>query len=738
MHVKSQKTAMIQVVGWVLGALIFLPPVWAQDWPDWRGPNRDGRSAETNLPEQWSPAGDNLLWKAPYGGRSAPVVLGDRLYLQNAAGEGSELQERVMCFNADTGELLWEYKFNIFLSDVPPHRVGWASPVADPATGNVYAYGVGGTLHALTQDGQRLWVRSLNEDFGLITTHGGRTVSPIIEGDLVIISGAASAWGRFARGGQKFFAFDKKTGATVWVNQFPGRPYDTVYSPPTAAEISGTRLLITGGSDGAAHAFKPQTGEHVWRFAMSKRGINTGAVVIGKTAFVSQGEENLSGSGMGLLAAVDIASKGEIAPDQTRWSRRGFLAGYSSSVTDGERIYQIDNSANLAAYDPATGNELWTVNLGTIQRASPVLADGKLYVGAQNGRFYILRPRADGADILDVDWLGSEEDPETIVASAAVSRGRIFVVSERTLYAIGKKTEPAVTRSPQIRRKSSGPAASVQVIPTELVLKPGDSVQFTVRLFDEHGVFIREEKADWSLEGLTGMVQPDGSFQIPSDAEIQSGEVKATIGTLTGFARVRILPPPPVEEDFESYKPGTFPRHWINTAGKYEVRELEGNKVLVKKADNPFTFVRRVRSHMGDSSWSDYTVEVDVLGKRRRRRMGDVGIIAQRFKFFVYANSQRLVLNPWQPETKRAVIQPIQWEPGVWYRMKLRVDNLPGGKVRARGKVWRRDEPEPSEWLIEYLDATGNRQGSPGLYADAYAEIFFDNLKITPNRGATP
>jgi outer membrane protein assembly factor BamB len=699
---------MIQVGGWALGALLFLPPGWAQDWPNWRGPNRDGRSAETNL-----------------------------LYLQNSSGEGSDQRERVMCFNADTGELLWEYKFNIFLSDAPPHRVGWASPVADPATGTVYAYGVGGTLHALTREGKSLWVRSVNEDFGLITTHGGRTVSPIIEGDLVIISGASSAWGRFARGGQKFFAFNKKTGATVWVNQFPGRPYDTVYSPPTATEINGARLIITGGSDGAAHAFKPQTGEHVWRYAMSKRGINTGAVVIGKTAFVSQGEENLSGSGMGLLAAVNLASKGEIAPEQALWSRRGFLAGYSSAVSDGERIYQVDNSANLAAYDPATGNELWTVNLGTIQRASPVLADGKLYVGAQNGRFYILRPGADGADILDVDWLGSEEDPETIVGSAAVSRGRIFVVSDRTLYAIGKKADSPATGATAPKPVSSGPAASVQVIPTELVLKPGDAVQFTARLFDGHGVFIREEKAAWSLEGLTGTVQPDGSFQIPTEAGIQSGEVKATIGTLTGFARVRVLPPPPVEEDFESYKPGSFPRHWINTAGKYEVREVEGNKVLVKKSDNPFTFVRRVRSHMGSSAWSDYTVTIDVLGKRRRRRMGDAGIIAQRFKFFVYANSQRLVLNPWQPETKRAVTQPIQWEPDVWYRMKLRVDNLPGGKVRARGKVWRRDEPEPTDWLIEYLDSAGNRQGSPGLYADAYADIFFDNLKITPNRGAS-
>ena len=159
------------------------------DWAEWRGPARNGVSNEKNLPVKWSPAGENLAWRAPYGGRSAPIVMGDRVYIQNAAGKGETLQERVMCFNADTGKLLWEHRFNIYLSDVPPHRVGWASPAGDPATGNVYVFGVGGNLTGLNRDGKVLWERSLGEDFGLLTTHGGRTVSPIIDGDLVIVSG---------------------------------------------------------------------------------------------------------------------------------------------------------------------------------------------------------------------------------------------------------------------------------------------------------------------------------------------------------------------------------------------------------------------------------------------------------------------------------------------------------------------------------------------------------------------
>ena len=79
---------------------------------------------EKNLPDKWSLDGQGLAWKAPYGGRSTPVVLGDHLYLENTAGARETEQERLMCFNADTGKLLWEYKFNVFQSDVPAHRVG--------------------------------------------------------------------------------------------------------------------------------------------------------------------------------------------------------------------------------------------------------------------------------------------------------------------------------------------------------------------------------------------------------------------------------------------------------------------------------------------------------------------------------------------------------------------------------------------------------------------------------------
>src|SRR5205809_7398837 len=88
--------------------------VSAADWPDWRGPLRDGVSVEKNLPEKWSRAGLNLAWKRPFGGRSTPVILGNRLYAQNSVGKGATQQERVLCLDTATGRVIWEHRLKLF------------------------------------------------------------------------------------------------------------------------------------------------------------------------------------------------------------------------------------------------------------------------------------------------------------------------------------------------------------------------------------------------------------------------------------------------------------------------------------------------------------------------------------------------------------------------------------------------------------------------------------------------
>src|SRR5713226_1602567 len=253
------------------------------DWPDPRGPQRNGTSDEKGLIEKWALSGENFLWRAPYGGRSAPIAMGNRVCVENPSGRGPQLQERVMCLDADTGKVIWEYTFNIFQSDIPAHRVGWASPAADPETGNIYALSGGAQVVALNKDGKLLWERSIGEEFAAFTTHGGRTMSPLVDGDLVIVNSAVSNWGTLANRSLRFVALDKRTGEIVYVATPGGRPYDTAYPAPLIATINGRRLLICGNGDGAFQAIKPQTGEKVWSFTAAKRAINTGVVVKGST-----------------------------------------------------------------------------------------------------------------------------------------------------------------------------------------------------------------------------------------------------------------------------------------------------------------------------------------------------------------------------------------------------------------------------------------------------------------------
>lgn len=352
----------------IAAALLCAVTLPAADWTNWRGPNRDGHSPETGLPESWSPDGENLLWKAPYPGRSAPVIRGNRLYALNSAGEAEKRQERVICLDANTGKEIWDYRYNVYHSDAPPRRIAWSAPVIDPQNGNVYTYGVAGVMTALTEDGKLIWQRSLSEEFNTISTHGGRTVSPIIEGDLVIVSGVTLMWGKHSPPRHRFFAFDKLTGECVWLTSPGVQPFDTTYSTPIVAEINGTRLMISGSGDGSVVALKPLTGEKVWRYPMSKRGVNTEVVVHDNTAFLSHGEENLNTSEMGLLAAVDATSEGDLQPGDAKWRVPGFLAGYSSPVLNDGVIYQVDNGSNLYAFDVNTGEKLWVQNLGSTLR----------------------------------------------------------------------------------------------------------------------------------------------------------------------------------------------------------------------------------------------------------------------------------------------------------------------------------------------------------------------------------
>ena len=238
------------------------------DWPNWRGPQQNRVSMEKGLIDAWDPAGgegSNLLWRNPsLAGRSSPIVLRGKLYtIVRSDPDTPREGEKVVCVDAATGNKIWESKFNVYLSDVPAERVGWSCCVGDPTTGRVYAMGVCGYFQCLEGDGKPVWKRSLNEEFGLLTTYGGRTNVPVVFEDLVIISGVVTGWGDMARPAHRFLAFNKQTGEAVWFNGTRPLPEDTTYSTPVLTVLNGQAALVFGSGDGGVHAFQPRTGKPI-------------------------------------------------------------------------------------------------------------------------------------------------------------------------------------------------------------------------------------------------------------------------------------------------------------------------------------------------------------------------------------------------------------------------------------------------------------------------------------------
>ena len=740
------------------GTILASGGLFASDWPEWRGPSRDGRSAEANLPSSWSPQGENLAWRVPIGARSSPVAFGDRIYLLTVTtGDVSTTQERLVALDAETGNVLWERRFSVYLSDVPQHRAAWASPTVDPETGNVFVFTVGAQLAAVSPEGKILWDRSLPEEYGAVTTHGGRTTSPIVHEDKVILNTLLLAWGDLNRPGNRYMAFDKRTGETVWISSPQARHYDTNYSTPIVVDIPSatagepaTKAMIVGGTDGAYHALKVNTGEPIWRIDVSKRAILNSPLYRDGVAYITHGEENLGTTQMGMVAAIDARRTGDLKEDAYLWKTLGFMPSFPSPVMDDERLYSIDNGAIVAAFDLKTGTKVWERSLGTLQKGSPVLADGKLYVGTENGRVFILRPSATGVEVLDEDVLGTPGSPEVIFASPIVADGRVYVTSMEATYAIGTRRAPSDPRTqasgagaqapgpglkaPGGRVQSAGAVAHVQVFPYESLLAPGGKQTFTLRLFDASGNFIRAEKpsaATWALDQLGGAIGAEGVYAAGNESG--AGFVKATVGGVTGQARVRVIAPLPWTLDFESPKAEAPPAWWTGAPGKVFQRTVEGvGSVLVRPRDE--TVGRRAKVLMGPSTLDSYTIESDVRATEARRQRGDVGLINQRYVMVLFGNGQKLELHPWQAADEMTARVPFTWDANTWYRMKLRVDNRPDGTALVRGKVWAKGEAEPEAWTIEKTDTIAHFEGSPGIYADGISEVYFDDLTVYPSK----
>jgi outer membrane protein assembly factor BamB len=711
------------------------------DWPSWRGPHQNGAADDVGLVAKWSPAGPGLIWHAALAGRSTPIVVGGRVCANGRVGSGIDRQESVACFDAGTGKKLWERTLDVYLTAIPFSRVGWGSLTADRETGNVYALGVGGLLFCFDPAGKVVWWRALTEELGLISGVGGRTHSPLVDEDRLIVSFVNAGWGEQGAPRHRTFAFDKRTGELRWVSTPGEAPQDTnIQTSPVVAEIGGRRLLIEGEADGWVHALAARTGEKVWSFHLSKGALNNTVAVHDGVVFATHGEENLDTGLQGRVVAIDATGSGDVTRTHELWRNDELAVTFASPVYHDGLLYVVDNAAALAALDAKTGKILWRHKIGTIGKASPVWADGKLYVAEVNGRFDILKPSREGVEVLDEERLRVADGSRfaEIYGAPAVAYGRVYFAAESGLYCLGDRgrpwhaepppAAPAAVRAP----RAPDAARLLEIVPAEVLVRPGETVRFRAAAFDEQGLpAAAPAPAAWALSGLAGSLAPDGAFAADPGQRFQAGEVTLHAGGLTAKARVRVVPDLPWKEDFEALAAGSSPPGWVGGPGRFVVKETAAGHVLAKAPVQ--RGLQRSNAYIGPPTLHDYTVEADLLGGQSGTARPDMGLVASGYILDLMGASQRLQLRAWDTELRLMEQVDYKWEPNVWYTMKLEA-GVTGDTGVIRGKVWRRGEPEPAAWTVTAHDPRPVRHGSPGLYGYSAAEIDFDNLSVTPNR----
>jgi outer membrane protein assembly factor BamB len=652
--------------------------------------------------------------------------------------------ERVVCLDAATGKDLWQNRFNVWLSDVPDTRVGWSSCVGDPETGNIYALGVCGFLQCLDgKTGKSLWSYPLHERFGFLSTYGGRTNFPVVFDDLVIVSAVIIGWGDMAKPSHRFLAFDKRTGEVVWFESTRLLPEDTTYSSPTICVLNGQRALVIGAGDGLIWAFQPRTGRAIFHFDLSRRGINSSPLVVGNRIFACHSEENIFGTAMGAVVAFDGSQTGDITESAELWRVEEVMAGRSSPIEIDGRLYVIDDRAKLFVFDANTGDSIGRrIPLGSAMHASPLYADGKIYVLTVSGQWAILQPDPRlGAKKLAAGRLLSGDEAQ---ASPICADGRIYLQTSGRLYCLAdaskaQGTIPAPQPSEEDDPRADQQPALLQIVPQELLLRPGDRQQFQARVFNQRGQMLRSVKPHYEVDA-PAIVAADGFLDLPSNAldELATAlTVRATWEGLSTVARVRVVPPLPWKFDFEDTpltspgKTGEPPLPWIGCRYRHVIRDVEGNRVMVKVTTIPKG--TRSRGWFGQSDLHDYTIQADVMGRINEGLIPDIGVIAQGYTFVLLGVNQQLQIRSWDSQSRMANTIPFTWKPDEWYRIKFRAENGTN-ETHLRGKVWLRDQPEPKEWTIEAHDPSPQRSGSPGLFGNATpAEIYLDNIEVTAN-----
>jgi len=748
----------VLALGLLAGTPLLAQDESAANWPNWRGPLQSGVSLEHYKNSKVSA---EPVWTYGTKGRGTPVVFEGRVFSWGYRGAGKELVETLTALDVKTGEKIWEHEFKDFLSDTIYDRYSIGAPAVDPETKKVYLITHYGLLMCFDFDGKEQWRISMQEDYGRLSFPNARVGSVSIEGDLAILHGITSNWGADGPAADRFYAFDKNTGELVWWST-PGiiPPVDSSFSTPVFETRNGKRVFYAGTGCGHIVCVNARNGKPIFRFRAGKNGINSSVVVHGDKVIGIHNDENIDSTEKGRMAAIKIPAKFEgptegenttvLPPDAEVW-RAALAATSSSPVIVGDRLYQQTDGGELHCLNIETGEILWTKKLSNSNlHSSPLYVDGLLYCPFTSGKLFVVKPGDKDAEVIqEIDLEGQ------CLGAAVVCGGQLYLHTTEKFYCFKIQHEGySIDAAPQVEMPMAGDPAALQIIPAEVILTPGHKADFRINAVDANGFVTGPvENAKWeTFIPPTAKVKStmDASFNeagelVAADAaKLSAGAFKATSAEgLSGIIRGRVLQNLPIIEDFNSFELNEDqpkeklkfhypPLPWIGGRFKFDVRELDGEKVFAKTFDR--ILFQRSTVFVGRSDLSNYTSQADVLTDGTARVKSDMGLINQRYLICLRGNAGRIEVSSNLERLTESV--PFKVKPNTWYTLKTRVDASKDGSGVVKAKVWEREQAEPEAWNIEVKVGRVHQNGSPGIFSFTplnQRRAYLDNLRITPN-----
>jgi hypothetical protein len=506
--------------------------------------------------------------------------------------------------------------------------------------------------------------------------------------------------------------------------------------------IGGEAQLIFGGSDGQVWSMQPRTGKVLWHYPLSMHGLNVSPLVIGDTVYMAHSLENMKGTTKGGVVAIDAKLRGDLTGKE-KWITYNIPDFTSAPIMVDGKLWIVDQGAKLYVLDPETGKQIGPkMALGSRMSGTPLSADGKVYLGTESGQFYILKPSEKGPEVVHKLRLNREE----INGSPIASHGRIYLPTSNAIYCIGVEgVKPSADPLPKLPAEPAVTAdakpAQVQISPWDVLLKPGESHKFGVRLYNATGQLIRTAKPDevtFRVAG-PGAVTADGTYTAPKNEGHVGSLVYCKVGDVEGKARVRIVPPLPWQFNFN--EGDALPITWIGGRVRYVIKDIDGERAALKldvlptPRDPVNKLGTRSGMYMGGADMTNYTVQADVRLTEKDGRLPDViGLVDSGYTLGMRPGDRQLAIYSWASHDYRTR-DTIDFDPkpDVWYRLKLRVEQQ-DGKAIVKGKWWLRDQSEPDKWQLEMTDNSPQKSGSPGLFGNTQTTSFYvDNLSVTPN-----